>query len=327
METVDVQKEVLEEVELMGRMGYFTELRVDKETVPEGMHCYELRHGDDDGFPVSVEENVRVNYFGAVLLAETLELGKEKALQFGYEDFRYTGEQIYLPQVIGEREPEDFKDGKELAELVAEEISITEEEGRKLIGYMEGHDYCLGHMDGKLFRGDLCYEQGKVHWEPYTIDDAINVDNESNWLDLRQEDGSETQNYWCHGAPGIILARLKCFENTDDIEMRSIIKEDIQGSLVNLTRYELIDEKDCLCHGFWGNIDILVSLGVYDAGILKLAKQYANKHIQGILQNGFAFPNDNNEEVYNFMLGISGVGYALLRLTDIDMPSILALEI
>lgn len=152
-------------------------------------------------------------------------------------------------------------------------------------------------------------------------------DNESNWLDLRQEDGSETQNYWCHGAPGIILSRLKCFENTNDIEMRSIIKADIQGSLVNLTRYELINEKDCLCHGFWGNIDILVSLGVYDAGILKLAKQYANKHIQSILQNGFDFANDNNEEVYNFMLGISGVGYALLRLIDIDMPSVLALEI
>ena len=190
METVDVQKEVLEEVELMGRMGYFTELRVDKETVPEGMHCYELRHGDDDGFPVSVEENVRVNYFGAVLLAETLELGKEKALQFGYEDFRYTGEQIYLPQVIGEREPEDFKDGKELAELVAEEISITEEEGRKLIGYMEGHDYCLGHMDGKLFRGDLCYEQGKVHWEPYTIDDAINVVAEWNYSLIQETETS-----------------------------------------------------------------------------------------------------------------------------------------
>ena len=37
METVDVQKEVLEEVELLGRTVYFTELRVDKETVPEGI--------------------------------------------------------------------------------------------------------------------------------------------------------------------------------------------------------------------------------------------------------------------------------------------------
>ncbi len=99
MEIVDVLKEILEEVGLMGRTGCFTELRVDKETVPEGVYCYELRHGDDDGFPVSVEENVRVNYFGAVVLAEKLELGEEKALQFGYEDFGYTGGQVYLSQV------------------------------------------------------------------------------------------------------------------------------------------------------------------------------------------------------------------------------------
>ncbi len=181
METVDVQKEVLEEVELLGRTGYFTELRVDKETVPEGMHCYELRHGDDDGFPVSVEESVRVNYFGAVLLAEALELGNEKALQFGYEDFAYTGEQMYLSQVMGEKEPDEFRDGKELAEFFKETFPMTEEEAQKLIGYMEGHEYLLGHMDGEMYRGDLCYEQGKVHWEPYTIDDAVDAVTEWNY--------------------------------------------------------------------------------------------------------------------------------------------------
>ncbi len=190
MEVVDVQKEVLEEVELLGRTGYFTELRVDKETVPEGMHCYELRYGDDDGFPVSVEENVRVNYFGAVLLAEALELGNEKALQFGYEDFGYTGGQMYLSQVIGGQEPEDFKDGKELSEFVKDTFPITEEEGRKLLGYMEGHDYCLGHMDGKMFRGDLCYEQGKVHWEPYTIDDAVDAVAEWNYALIQETETS-----------------------------------------------------------------------------------------------------------------------------------------
>lgn len=186
METVDVRKEVLEEVDLLGRKGYFTELRVDKETVPEGMHCYELRHGDDDGFPVSVEESVRVNYFGAVILAEELELGEGKALQFGCEDFGYTGEQVYLSQVIGGQEPDDFKDGKELAEFVKEIFPMTEKEGQILLGYMEGHEYVLGHMDGKMFRGDLCYEQGKVHWEPYTIDDAVDAVTEWNY-DLLQE--------------------------------------------------------------------------------------------------------------------------------------------
>lgn len=190
METVDVQKEVLEEVELLGRTGYFTELRVDKETVPEGMHCYELRHGDNDGFPVSVEENVRVNYFGAVLLAEALELGNEKALQFGYEDFAYTGKHMYLSQVTGGKEPDEFKDGNELAGFFKETFPMTEEEAQKLLGYMEGHEYLLGHMDGKMFRGDLCYEQGKVYWEPYTIDDAVDAVTEWNYDLLREAENA-----------------------------------------------------------------------------------------------------------------------------------------
>lgn len=181
METVDVRKEVLEEVELLGQIGYFTGMRVDKETVPEGMHCYELRHGDDWGFPVSVEKSVRVNYFGAVLFTEALELGNEKSLQFGYEDFLYTGEQMYLSQVIGGQEPEIFKDGKALAEFFKETFPMTEEEGQKVVDYMEGHGYVLGNMDGGMFRGDLCDEQDKVTWEPYTIDDAVDAVTEWNF--------------------------------------------------------------------------------------------------------------------------------------------------
>lgn len=192
MEIVDVRKEVLEEVELLGRTGYFTELRVDKETVPEWMHCYELRHGDDDGFPVSVEESVRVNYFGAVLFTEELELGKEKALQFGYEDFGYTGEQMYLSQITGGQEPENFEDGKELAEFFKETFPMTEEEGQKLVDYMEGHGYLLGHMDGGMFRGDLCDEQDKVTWEPYTIDDAVNTVTEWNFELINEAEAAVT---------------------------------------------------------------------------------------------------------------------------------------
>lgn len=197
METVDVQKEVLEEVELLGRTGYFTELRVDKETVPEGMHCYELRHGDDDGFPVSVEESVRVNYFGAVLLAEELELGKEKALQFGYEDFGYTGEQMYLSQVQGKEQREQHdEEGYETIQTGAELISfmkesgisfqINEKEADLLCGYMDGHGHVIGQKDGQLCCGDLCAETDRTVWEETTIDDLVDSATEFNY-ELLQE--------------------------------------------------------------------------------------------------------------------------------------------
>ena len=32
-----------------------------------------------------------------------------------------------------------------------------------------------------MYRGDLCYEQGKVRWEPYTIDDAVDAVTEWNY--------------------------------------------------------------------------------------------------------------------------------------------------
>lgn len=197
MKTVDVRKELLEEVELLGRTGYFTEMRVDKETVPEGMYCYELRHGDDDGFPVSVEEHVRVNYFGTVILMEALELGEEKALQFGAEDFGHTGKQRYLSQRTKDREPQQFVDGEQLAEFLKETFPMSAEEGQKLIDYMEGHGCLMGHMEGKLYRGDLGCEQEKTHWEPDTIDDAVNEVAEWNFsmLQKAEEELSNPKDY------------------------------------------------------------------------------------------------------------------------------------
>lgn len=201
MEAVDVSKEMLEEVELLGRTGYFTELRVDKETVPEGMHCYELRHGDDDGFPASVEESVRVNYFGAVLFAEALELGEEKTLQLGYEDFAFTGEQMYLSQVQEQqpdRQQENQRDtdghvplntGRELLKFMEENgisFPMNEKEADLICGYMDGHGYVVGHKDGQLCRGDLCAETDRTVWEETTIDDLVDSATEFNY-ELLQE--------------------------------------------------------------------------------------------------------------------------------------------
>lgn len=233
METVDVRKEVLEEVELMGRKGYFTELRVDKETVPEGMHCYELRHGDDEGIPVSVEESVRVNYFGAVLLSERLELGEDKALQFGYEDFGYTGEQMYPGQILKDRkkaiDTEKEQEGRDteasleyelMTELCAKgksgfvngyeilttgaaltafmdshdmDFRMTEKEAEMLCRYMDGHGYIIGQKDGQLYRGDLCSEAEKIVWEETIIDDLVDSACEWNY-EFLQEARAEMEN-------------------------------------------------------------------------------------------------------------------------------------
>lgn len=192
MERVDAKEEVFDEIELLERTGLFTELRVNKDTIPDGVYCYELRHGDDDSFPVEVEEKVGVNYFGAVFMTEKLELDKEGKLPIEYEDFGYTGEEMKLEAFIARdkerkgKEPDCFQSGQELARFLEPAFSMTAEECDKLLGYMEGHGFLLGCKNEELYRGDMCHAQEETLWEPYSIDDAVNVVTEWNYELLKQ---------------------------------------------------------------------------------------------------------------------------------------------
>ena len=86
LDVIDVNSRQLQEVEIKGHYGVFTELRVDKSTIPEGVYCYELRHGDDDSYPVTLKEDIRVNYFGAVLMTDKMELGEDGYVELTFDD-------------------------------------------------------------------------------------------------------------------------------------------------------------------------------------------------------------------------------------------------
>ena len=51
----DAQKVTYQEVTIFDRPALFTECRIDRTTVPEGVYRYELRHGDADwGEPIEL---------------------------------------------------------------------------------------------------------------------------------------------------------------------------------------------------------------------------------------------------------------------------------
>lgn len=207
METVDAKKELYEEVSLLGKSGLFTELRVDRETVPEGVYCYELRHGGDEDAPVSVEKHVRVNYFGAVLFTEPLKLGEGKALQLGCDDFAFTGDQTRLWQMLknrmkgqgaekgrqGETGPADgyeiLATGEALTAFMDSYdmlFHMTEKEAEMLCGYMDRQGYVIGRKDGQLYRGEPQAETKGIAWEETTIDDLVDSACEWNYELLRE---------------------------------------------------------------------------------------------------------------------------------------------
>jgi hypothetical protein len=98
MESIDVRDKKMAEVEVKGRIALFTELRVDKDTIPDGMYCYDLRHGDDEGMPCTMEQNVAVNYFVAVIVTAPFDFGNEDYMPVSYEDFGFTGEHLTLSE-------------------------------------------------------------------------------------------------------------------------------------------------------------------------------------------------------------------------------------
>lgn len=46
----------------------FTNSRIDRRTVPEGLHCYDLRHDDDwTGIVCEVAPKILVNHWGTII--------------------------------------------------------------------------------------------------------------------------------------------------------------------------------------------------------------------------------------------------------------------
>src|SRR4029077_7351245 len=87
------------------------------------------------------------------------------------------------------------------------------------------------------------------------------VAEEANWPDYRTRvkgDQSDSQFMvaWCHGAPGIGLARADSLEYMDDRETR----EEIRIALGKTVEADF-GRNHCLCHGDLGNLDILLHAG------------------------------------------------------------------
>lgn len=74
----DAKKLTYQEVTILGKPALFTECRLDRTTVPEGVYRYELRHADEDwGEPITLSRSILVNYYGTVLTREPFQLPVE----------------------------------------------------------------------------------------------------------------------------------------------------------------------------------------------------------------------------------------------------------
>ncbi len=70
--------------------GLFSELRLDIETLSEGLIPYEIRcHGKDDSAPATIETHVTVNYFGVIIVNKPLDFGSSDHIEIFDWGFDY----------------------------------------------------------------------------------------------------------------------------------------------------------------------------------------------------------------------------------------------
>lgn len=147
---------------------------------------------------------------------------------------------------------------------------------------------------------------------------------DGNWPDLRNTDGANRfMVAWCHGAPGIGLARLRSLCHIDDAKIR----EEVDVAL-RTTFDSGFGRNHSLCHGDLGNLDLILETNKEsnDPRLTSHLNRQAAMVLESIKQNGWICGTPQGVETPGLMVGLAGIGYQLLRLAEpARVPSVLAL--
>lgn len=150
------------------------------------------------------------------------------------------------------------------------------------------------------------------------FEDSLYESTSKNWFASFEKDNIPFN--WCHGAPGIIMARNRLRQyGIDNEHITNSIKFGIESTLENG-----FGHTRCQCHGDAGNINILQTFkekNVQDFLEEQLKVQEAYFH-----QNPFERGVSRGVEAVGFMIGIAGIGYSMLKQHDNRLPNILELE-
>ncbi len=210
---------------------------------------------------------------------------------------------------------------------------------RNLTGFSHG-TAGVGYALLELFHatGDARYCSAAVsafnyerHW--------FNADA-GNWPDFREEPmrGKRSKRplsfatFWCHGAPGIALSRLRAYRilNNETCKAEAVTALQTTHKMIELSLQAGV-ENFSLCHGLTGNADVLLEgykvLGQEWASIYLSALEVAQFGIGTYAKSGLQWPcGTHGGMTPGMLLGLAGIGYFYLRLYHPATPSILILQ-
>ena len=130
-------------VELFGKPALFSNWRIDRDKLPEGLYVYDLRGSDyDPGMPVTLESHVTVNHAASVITAAPIELPEQGFLYLGEDGLNFTGGEQTVKEFWHAQYPEKAKLSRAAEEIQAESISFAVcayygiETGENSFGYL-----------------------------------------------------------------------------------------------------------------------------------------------------------------------------------------------
>lgn len=150
--------------------------------------------------------------------------------------------------------------------------------------------------------------------------------NRHNWPDRRHADEPGWACRWCHGAPGIGLARAALLKQGK--MDAAILRDDIRHALIGVDQ-AWPTELDTLCCGTLGNVEFLCEAG--EALDRPDIRQAAANRLAALIQAAGSAGDyrwNSGKRRFNLGLfrGLAGVGYTLLRQRDDSLPNVLIWE-
>jgi len=185
-----------------------------------------------------------------------------------------------------------------------------------------GFAYALDSLAAATGREDFAAAAAEcIAFEDSTFDAGHN-----NWPDLRGEGEPSWPCQWCHGAPGIGLARIAMTRQKTN--KRGQLKDDVARAVEGAAK-GWPGSVDTLCCGTLGNVEFIceaaTSLGRTDLGEL------AARRLLSVIENAASAGDyrwNSGQGKFNLGLfrGLAGVGYTALRQVDGSLPNVLIWE-
>ena len=100
MKPISADETSYERFEILGRDALFTNLRIDRKSLPDGLYAYDLRDSDNcDGTPSELKSFVMVNHWGTVIVKEPID-GADEGIVLNEDDYNYLGEDMKFEEFL-----------------------------------------------------------------------------------------------------------------------------------------------------------------------------------------------------------------------------------